>query len=132
MDKHKIILLIDDDQMIREIYTFALEKAGFEVLAADTPEQGTELIKQHADAKLILLDVIMPRMNGVEVLKAIKSNIDMDKIPVILLSNLTDDEIIDEAMKLGAYGYLVKAQYSPTQLVDKVKEIIEFHDKKVN
>ena len=129
MDKQKI-LLIEDDQMIREIYTLGLQKAGYNVLVAEDGEEGIELIKNNFDSRLILLDVIMPKINGVEVLKKLQTDLSKHKIPVVLLSNLTDDNIVDEAMELGAYAYLIKAQFSPTQLVDKVKEIIEFHQKK--
>lgn len=129
MDKQKI-LLIEDDRLIREIYTFTLQKAGYSVVAGVDGEQGVSLAKENFDAKLILLDVIMPKMNGVEVLQQLKADPTTQNIQVILLSNFTDEKIIDEAMKLGAYGYLVKAQVSPTQLVDKVKEILAFYDKK--
>lgn len=128
MDKQKV-LLIEDDQMIREIYTYALEKAGLNVLSAKDGEEGIELIKNNLDGKLILLDVIMPKMNGVEVLKNLQSDLASHKIPVVLLSNLTDDKIIDESMDLGIYGYLIKAQFSPTQLVDEVKKILAFYEK---
>ena len=127
MKKQKI-LLIEDDQMIREIYTYTLEKVGFNVLTAEDGEEGIKLVKNNFDAKLILLDVIMPNMNGIEVFKRLKGDLAIHKIPVVLLSNLTDDDIIDKAMDLGIYGYLVKAQFSPYQLVDKVKEILAFYE----
>lgn len=127
MEKQKIILLIEDDKLIREIYTFTLQKAGYEVLAAADGEEGIAHAKNHPDAKLIFLDVIMPEANGVEVLKKLKKDPSTAKIPVILLSNLTDDKVVDEAMKLGAAEYLVKAQISPSQLVDKAREILAFY-----
>ncbi|HUQ85744.1 MAG TPA: response regulator [Candidatus Limnocylindrales bacterium] len=129
MDKTKIIL-IEDDKLIREIYTFTLQKANYEVLPAADGDEGILLAQGNPDAKLIFLDVIMPNSNGVQVLQKLKSDPQLKNIPVILLSNLTDDKIVDEAMALGAYGYLVKAEISPTDLVDKTKEILSFHDKK--
>ncbi len=128
MDKQKI-LLIEDDRFIREIYTFTLQKANYKVLTAVDGQEGVALAKNNPDANLILLDVIMPNMNGVEVLQLLKAGAATQNIPVILLSNLTDEKLIDEAMKHGAYGYLVKAQIVPTQLVEKVKEMIKFHGK---
>lgn len=128
MDKQKIVL-IEDDRLIREIYTFTLQKANYNVLVAVDGQEGIDLAKNNPDAKLILLDVIMPKMNGVEVLQKLKADLAVQNIPVILLSNLTDEKIVDEAMKYGAYGYLVKAQISPTQLVGKVKEILAFYTK---
>ncbi len=130
VDKDKIILLVEDDKLIREIYTFTLQKAGFEVLAAADGEEGVAHAKTHPDAKLMFLDVIMPETNGVDVLKKLKADPATANIPVVLLSNLTDDKVVDEAMKLGASEYLVKAQISPSQLVDKAKEILDFYAKK--
>lgn len=130
MDKEKIILLIEDDKLIREIYTFTLQKAGYEVFAAADGDEGVQHAKNHPDAKLIFLDVIMPEANGVEVLKKLKADPATAKIPVILLSNLTDEKVVDEAIKLGASEYLVKAEISPTQLVDKAREILDFYAKK--
>ena len=128
MGKQKIIL-IEDDKLIREIYTFTLQKADYEVLPAIDGYEGILLTQGNPDAKLILLDVIMPNSNGIEVLQKLKADPATQNIPVILLSNLTDEKTVDEAMKFGAYGYLVKAQISPTQLVDKVKEILAFYEK---
>lgn len=127
MDQQKIIL-IEDDKLIREIYTFTLQKANYLVLPGIDGREGIEVAKDNPDAKLILLDVIMPHMNGVEVLKQLKADPQTANIPVILLSNLTDEKTVDEAMEIGAYGYLVKAQISPSELVDKVEEIIEFYE----
>jgi CheY-like chemotaxis protein len=123
MDKQKIIL-IEDDKFIREIYVFSLQKADFIVLSSIDGEDGIKTAFDNPDAKLILLDVIMPKMNGVEVLRKLKSNPSTQNIPVILLSNLTDDQIINEAMELGAYGFIAKSQISQMELVDKVKAVI--------
>ena len=123
MVKEKVIL-IEDDRLIREIYTFTLQKAGYEVVASVDGEEGIISTAKNPDVCVILLDVIMPNMNGVEVLQKLKADPVTQNIPVILLSNLTDDTTVDEAMKIGAYGYLVKSQISSPQLVEKVKEVI--------
>lgn len=128
MEKLKIVL-IEDDKLIREIYTFTLQKANYEVLPAVDGDEGILLAQGNPDARLIFLDVIMPNSNGVQVLQKLKADPALKNIPVILLSNLTDDKTVDEAMKLGAYGYLVKAEISPTQLVEKTNEILAYHDK---
>jgi PleD family two-component response regulator len=124
MDKQKIIL-IEDDKFIREIYVFSLEKAGFIVLSSVDGDEGLKTAFDNPDVKLILLDVIMPKMNGVETLRKLKSNPLTQNIPVILLSNLTDDEIVNEAMELGAYSFIAKSQISQMELVDRVKEVIK-------
>lgn len=122
MDK---IILIEDDKLIREVYIFTLEKAGFIVEAAVDGDEGIELIKKNKDAKLILLDVIMPNTNGVEVLKKIKVDPEINKTPVLLLSNLSDEKTVDEAMKEGAREYIVKSQVSQDELVEKVKNLLQ-------
>lgn len=118
------IILIEDDKLIREIYIFTLEKANFQVVSAVDGQEGIDLIKENPDAKLILLDVIMPRSNGVYVLKKIKKTPEIAGIPVLLLSNLSDEKTVDEAMREGARGYIVKSQISQDELVEKVKEVI--------
>lgn len=125
--KDKIILLIEDDKLIREVYAFTLEKAGFKVIASESGDEGYESAENYPDAKLIFLDIIMPNTSGIEILKKLKSNPKTQKIPVVLLSNLTDDKLLDEAMKLGASEYLLKAQISPAELADKAREIINFY-----
>jgi CheY-like chemotaxis protein len=127
MDK---VVLIEDDKLIREIYSFTLQKAGYDVVSAEDGEEGIDLVRSNPGIKLILLDVIMPKMNGVEVLKQLKSDPLTKDIPVILLSNLTDQETVDAALKYGAYGFLVKAQMSQAELVDKVREMVEFYNNK--
>jgi CheY-like chemotaxis protein len=127
MDK---VVLIEDDKLIREIYSFTLQKAGYDVVSAEDGEEGIDLVRSNPGIKLILLDVIMPKMDGVEVLKQLKSDPLTKDIPVILLSNLTDQETVDAALKYGAYGFLVKAQMSQVELVDKVREMVEFYNNK--
>ena len=129
MDK---IILIEDDKLIREIYTFTLQKAGFETVVAVDGAEGIEIVKKNPDAKVVLLDVIMPQKNGVEVLQELRSDKATANIPIILLSNLTDQETVDAALKYGAYGFLIKAQISQTELVDKVKEMIDYYNNKKN
>lgn len=128
--ENKKILLIEDDKLIREIYTFTLQKAKYNILSAADGDEGITLVQNNPDAKLILLDVIMPKMNGVEVLRHLKSDQSTKDIPVLLLSNLTDEKTVDEALEFGAYGYLVKAQISPSELVNKVQEMVEYYDKR--
>jgi CheY-like chemotaxis protein len=127
MDK---VVLIEDDKLIREIYSFTLQKAGYDVVSAEDGEEGIDLVRSNPGIKLILLDVIMPKMDGVEALKQLKSDPLTKDIPVILLSNLTDQETVDAALKYGAYGFLVKAQMSQVELVDKVREMVEFYNNK--
>lgn len=121
MDK---VILIEDDRLIREIYIFTLEKANFQVLSAVDGQEGIDLAKENPDAKLILLDIIMPKSHGVDILKRIKKTPEIAGIPVLLLSNLSDEKTVDEAMREGARGYIVKSQVSQDELVEKVKQVV--------
>jgi DNA-binding NarL/FixJ family response regulator len=121
MDK---VILIEDDRLIREIYIFTLEKANFQVLSAVDGQEGIDLAKENPDAKLILLDIIMPKSHGVDILKRIKKTPEIAGIPVVLLSNLSDEKTVDEAIREGARGYIVKSQVSQDELVEKVKQVV--------
>ena len=121
----KIILLVEDDPLILRMYQTKLTNDGYKV---NTAFNGEEAIIQAKKEKpdLIFLDVMMPKMNGVETLKALKGDPQTAQIPVIILTNLgdkTDD--IQKAKELGALDYMVKSQISLKQLSDKAKKITE-------
>ncbi len=119
------ILLIDDDQYIRDAYQEVLTEAGFKVATAVDGEEGVVKIRE-GGYSLILLDVMMPKMDGLGVLKALKENPHkLANGPIILLTNMAHDQVIKEAIALGAGGYLIKSDLSPDQLVVKIKEFIK-------
>lgn len=116
----KVILLVDDDPLITRMYQLGLAQYGYRVeTAADGAEAIGMVAKKRPD--LILLDVMMPKMNGVETLKALKRDDDTRSIPVIILTNLGDKpEDVENAKKLGALEYLVKSGTTPKILAEKV------------
>src|SRR5258708_34861815 len=114
----KTILLIEDDLFIRELYQRTLTKEGYTVLTAGDGEQGIQLVSQHPD--LILLDLMLPKKNGIDVLKEIKADPETAIIPVIILTNLGDQSMVNELKTLGAVGYIVKAQFTPPQIVEHI------------
>lgn len=116
------ILLVDDDQNLVEIFQTALEKAGFEVITAGDGKTGLEKANSETP-NLILLDQILPDAKGTEILKTIKASASKD-IPVAILSNFGQSELIEEALNLGAVDYLLKYQIAPEDLINKVKKII--------
>lgn len=122
MDEIKNILLAEDDNLIADLYKRLLTNAGYLVdLAVDGQEALEKLSKTHY--KLILLDIMMPQKNGIEVLQELKSsNYPSKDTPVIVLSNLGQDDIISQCLNLGAVGYLVKSQNLPDEIVNKVKD----------
>lgn len=116
------VLIIEDDLFISDLYKRTLSQDGFNVLTALDGEKGVELSLQKPD--IILLDIMMPKLHGIDVLKKLKENPLTQNIPVVLLTNLGNDRIIKEAFKLGARGYFLKLKISPYELVDEVKQFI--------
>ena len=121
----KNILLVDDDPLVIRMYQNKLTKDGYIVNTASNGEEALiQIMKKKPD--LILLDVMMPKMNGVETLKRLKAEEKTEMIPVIILTNLGDDpEDVEAAKKLRALDYLVKANITLKQLSERVKKAIE-------
>jgi len=115
----KKILLIDDDPLIVRMYERVFGFSGVDVTTSLSPTEG---LAQVAAVKpdLILLDIMMPEMDGLEVLRRIKSDDATKSIPVIMLTNLSDETRNKQAMKLGAMSVMIKSDYSPKQVVEKV------------
>lgn len=121
---NKRILVIDDDLYMRELYEEVLKGAGYEVEIAVDGQDGIEKIK-HGGYGLILLDMMMPKIDGVGVLNEIAKNPPSIKNgPIILLSNLGHERIVDEAMHKGATTYLIKADITPDQLLKAVEKYL--------
>ncbi|RMD58846.1 response regulator [Candidatus Parcubacteria bacterium] len=118
------ILLAEDDRFISLAYKDGLSRAGFEVVHAQDGEEAILKIKKEKP-DLILLDLIMPDVNGFEVLKEIKQDKELSKIPVIILSNLGQDADIEKGKKLGAADYLIKANVSISEVVEKIKQFLK-------
>ncbi|MFA5932903.1 MAG: response regulator [Microgenomates group bacterium] len=117
------VLIIEDEQFIRDIYKRQLEKNGITVDGFGNGKEGLQSIKQ-TKYDIILLDIMLPDLNGLEILKQIKQNASTKDVPVILLTNLGQDEVIKEAFTLGAQGYFIKASYTPDQIAQEVKNIL--------
>ena len=117
------ILLAEDDRFLRKAAETALKRQGFTVLVAVDGEEALRMAR--ADAPdLILLDLIMPKMQGFEVLRALKADATTAATPVIILSNLGQDSDVKQAMEAGAAGYFVKANLSLQDLVKRVGEVL--------
>lgn len=117
----KTILLVEDDEMISMMYKTKFEQADFEVLTAGNGAEGLELaLSKKPD--LILLDIIMPQLDGFTVLERLKMSSKTKNIPVYLLTNLGTEEDIKKGEELGAKDYLVKASLTPAEVLDKVKK----------
>jgi len=117
--KRQKILFVEDDQFLRKIYFTKLSKENLELKAAVDGEEGLELAKSEKP-DLIILDMILPKMNGFEVLQELKNDNKTKKIPVVVLSNLGQESDVDRAMSMGAVDYLIKTDFSINEVVDKI------------
>lgn len=121
----KLLFMAEDDPLMSRMYERAFRLAGDDLVIAHDGEEAITLL-QKADPKpaVILLDIMMPKINGFDVLRKIKEDEKLKNIPVIMLTNLAGDSDAEKALSLGAVLYLVKSQYNPKDIVAKVKEII--------
>lgn len=117
------VLIVEDDPLVLRMYQKVLKFEGMEVFTAENGIDGIEAVKKHKP-DLVLLDIMMPKMNGIEVLDRLKADKETADIPVIMLTNLSGEHDTDNAIKRGAVAYLVKSQYRPKEVVEKVKEVL--------
>ncbi len=124
MPKKVKVLIVDDDAFLSGIYATKLELEGFAVLTARDGDEGLKVaLKEVPD--LILLDVLMPKMDGFEVLKRLKAEAATKPIPVIMLTNLGQKEDIEKGLEEGAIDYLIKAHFVPAEAVAKIKKVLK-------
>lgn len=114
------VVLVEDEEVLLEVLESKLKKEGFEVFSAKDGMAGLDLIKAILP-DIILLDVVMPRMDGFEVLENLKKDPELSKIPVIIISNSGQDVEIGRALALGVKDYLVKAEFDPQEVLDKIR-----------
>jgi len=118
------ILIIEDDQRINKVYTAKLLIEGIEVSTALDGEEGLRRI-YNEKPDLILLDLMLPKKSGFEILKEIKKDEKIKDIPVLILSNLAQEKEIEEGLALGAQDYLVKTNYSIQQVMERIKKALK-------
>lgn len=124
MEQGKKILLVEDDKTLLDMYTLKFKQEGFVILTATDGLAGLEMAKKEKPA-VILLDIMMPKMDGFAVLKELKKDPSTKNAPVLMLSNLGQKSDMEKGKKLGASDYVVKASMTPTQVVDKVKSYLK-------
>lgn len=119
------ILIVEDDKFLRDLIIKKLKMEGFEIIFAIEGEEALKKIKEDRP-DLILLDLILPGIDGFEVLRQVKSDSSesIKKIPVIILSNLGQRDDVEKGINLGAVDFLIKAHFTPGEIVDKIKEIL--------
>jgi DNA-binding response OmpR family regulator len=124
VDKKQIhVMLVEDDEFLSDIYKKKFEMEGFKITYADNGEKGLEEIKKKKP-DIVLLDILMPKMDGFTVLEKLKEDEKTKNIPVILLTNLGQKDDIEKGKEKGAIDYLIKAHFKPSEVVDKIKEVL--------
>ncbi|HTW96209.1 MAG TPA: response regulator [Candidatus Methylomirabilis sp.] len=120
----KIILLVEDEQALQDALKLKLEQKGVQVLTASTGEEALEVLKKTRPV-LVSLDILLPKMNGLEVLKKIREDATLHDLPVVVVSVSGGQEKVRQAFSLGIADYLVKSEYKIDNIVRKIIEIIE-------
>ncbi len=121
------ILIVEDDPFIADMYSLKLKEAGFEVEVAADGRKGLDRIKA-GGYDLVLLDIVLPMVDGFEVLQTLKRE-SAPHAPIILLTNLGQKEDVDKGLALGAADYLIKADFTPSEVVDKIRRAVEKKEK---
>jgi len=117
------ILIVEDDRFLRELMVKKLQSENFDTVEAVDGESGLKVFKE-AKPDLVLLDLILPGIGGFEVLAKIKEDDLVANIPIIILSNLGQREDVEKGLKLGAVDYMVKAHFTPNEIIEKVKQAL--------
>jgi len=118
------VLIIDDDENLSAVFETALQKAGLETVFALNGKSGLDKARSE-QPNLILLDQVLPDISGNEVLRTLKSDTQTQNIPVLILSNFSQEELVKEAINGGAMDYIFKYQVEPQDLVNKVKQALK-------
>lgn len=116
--------MVEDDKFLRDLIAKKLRNENYEVIEALDGESGIAKSKE-VSPKLILLDLVLPGIDGFNVLAKIKENPQTSQIPIIILSNLSQQQEIERALKLGAADFLIKAHLTPSELIVKIKSILK-------
>lgn len=124
MTDQRTILIVEDEQFLSEMYRTKFESLGYKVLTAETGEDGMKKMRE-ARPTIVLLDVIMPVMDGYEVLRRVRADKQLRDQLIVVFSNLGQDEEVTKGMQMGADAYLVKSNLTPAQLVEKIEQVLK-------
>lgn len=122
-DQQKKVLLIEDDPLILKMYQAKFQNEGYAVMVAEDGVHGLKVLAE-STPDIILLDIMMPQMSGIDFLKKVRSTESGKDIPVLVLTNLSEKEEEQEANALGVKEYLLKASLTPAEIAEKVKKYI--------
>ena len=122
-NKNKKVLIVEDDPFIADVYVLKLESEGYNVETAEDGLKGLEALKKKR-FDVVLLDILMPNMDGFKVLEQIKKNPSMRQVPVIILTNLSQKKDIQKGIELGASDYIIKTKFTPTEVVKTISKVL--------
>lgn len=126
MEEKKKVMIIEDDYFVLDIYHTKLVQEGFDVLDAKDGQDGIDKLRtEERLPDLILLDIVMPHLGGLDVLAIIKKDERLKEIPVILLTNLSQKAEIDKGLELGASDYLIKSHFTPSEVLEKINSFLD-------
>lgn len=124
-EKQKVtILLAEDDRFVSDIYKRKLDTEGYEVLFAPDGREALKIMEEIVP-DLVLLDIMMPFVDGMEVLQKMKGDPRWKFIPVVMLTNLAEKENIEKSISMGADGYIIKAHFTPSEVMQKIRTVLE-------
>ncbi len=126
----KKIMLVEDDPFISDIYHIKLSEAGYDVSIASNGLEAMKKLEEGEIPDLMLLDIVMPYMDGRDVLKTMRESAAWKDVPVILLTNISEKQQVEEAFKYGAKDYLIKSHFTPSEVIEKVQEVFVQMEKK--
>lgn len=118
------VLIIEDDQFLKDLIERKLIQAGYQVISAGDGEEGLKMINEEKPV-LVLLDILLPSMSGWDVLGKIKTDPTTKKIPVLILTNLGEKEDVEKGLKMGADDYIIKAHFAPNEIIQKVRKCLK-------
>jgi len=121
---NKNVLIIEDDPFIADVYVLKLESEGYDVETAEDGIKGLEALKKKG-YDIVLLDILMPNMDGFKVLERIKMTPSLSKVPVVILTNLSQKKDIQKGLELGATDYIIKTKFTPTEVVKTINKVLE-------
>lgn len=117
------ILLVDDDSAVLQLYAVELKGKGYTVVTAADGEEGLGVAAKEKP-NLILLDIMMPKMDGMALLSKLKEDADLKVIPVVMLTNFGQESMVQQAFTLGATDYLLKYKVTPAEMAEKIDQVL--------
>jgi len=118
------ILIIEDEKILSEMYTEKFQQAGFSVVSAPEAEEGLEIAKKEKP-DLIILDILLPKGDGISFLQRMREEPGLSFVPVVVFSNFDDPSTKKAAFRLGVKDYLIKTNYTPREIIEKIKGILD-------